>query len=133
MSMNLSGLHPGLRPAAEWCLKAAALNGIPVTITSVVRGWAEQTRLRQQYEGCLTRGTTISPDSSDARCHFPANAPGDSAHNYGLAWDAWVPPEHRANWKYIRELVGFRVPENDFVHAELPDWRNYKSFVKPYS
>lgn len=132
MSMNLAGLHPGLRPAAEWCLKAADLNKIPVTLTSVVRGWAEQTRLRAQYEACLARGETISPDNPDDRCHYPANQPGDSAHNFGFAWDSWVPPEHRAAWKQIREMAGFRVPENDLVHAELPDWRNYRQYVTIY-
>lgn len=132
MAIALSGLHEALRPAAEWCLKVADLNGIPVTITSVVRGWAEQTRLRAQYEGCLARGEEISPANPDARCHYPANQPGDSAHNYGLAWDSWTPAEHMADWITIREMAGFRVPENDHVHAELPNWRAYRDAVKIY-
>lgn len=132
MPIALSGLHAALRPAAEWCLKVADLNDIPVTVTSVVRGWAEQTRLRDQYEQCLARGENISPANADARCHYPANQPGDSAHNYGLAWDSWVPPEHMQTWKQIREMVGFRVPENDLVHAELPNWRAYKAVVQVY-
>ena len=58
-------------------------------------------------------------------CKYPANQPGDSAHNYGLAWDSYVPEEEMPLWVRIREYCGFAVPVNDEVHAELPDWREY--------
>lgn len=132
MAMQLAGLHDALRPAADWCLKVAEMNGIPVTITSVVRGWAEQTKLRTQYETCLARGQTVSPSNPDPKCHYPANQPGDSAHNFGFAWDSWTPEEYMPDWIKIREMAGFTVPANDHVHAELPNWRAFKQYSKIY-
>lgn len=132
MSMALRGLHPALRAAAEWTLAAAALNKIPVTVTSVVRGWAEQTQLRSRYDACLARGERVYPGNRNADCRYPANQPGDSSHNYGVSFDSWVPAEHQDNWDYLRRLAGFRVPENDRIHAELPNWRAWKDQLKIY-
>jgi hypothetical protein len=55
---------------------------------------------------------------------YPVNRPGDSAHNYGLAIDAWVPDNLWPLWHAILAYVGFRVPSNDRVHAEWPNWRD---------
>jgi hypothetical protein len=121
--MQLAGLHTAVRPYAEWCMAVANYFGIPVTVTSVTRSWEEQVKLRAQYEACLARGEKISPDNPNSQCRYPANRPGDSAHNFGLAWDSWVPSEYQSSWDYIRRYAGFTVPENDKIHAEVPEWR----------
>ena len=122
----VNGLHPALRPYAEWALSIAEDAGIPVTVTSVKRDWAKQTALRANYEACVARGVfpsslSLSPGMT---CKYPANRPGDSAHNFGLAWDSWVPPEYQADWNAIRRWIGWRVPENDLIHAEFSGWRD---------
>jgi hypothetical protein len=127
MSMQLRGLEPSLRANAEVALLIADRYGLKPVITSVVRNMSEQAKLRANFNDCVTRGlfpsaASLAPGMS---CKYPANQPGDSAHNYGLAWDSWVPDEQMDLWKRIREYCGFRVPDNDLVHAELADWRNY--------
>ena len=54
---------------------------------------------------------------------YPVNRPGDSSHNFGLGFDSWVPEGQMPIWVYIRRAVGFQVPENDLIHAEVPNWR----------
>lgn len=125
MSVQLRGLDPEVRDRAELCLHWADTYGCPVTITSTQRTWAEQTRLRNQYEQCLASGETISPANPNPACRYPANRPGDSAHNFGLAWDSSVPDGWWDWWTYLREWAGFHVPANDRVHAEVPQWRNF--------
>lgn len=107
----LDGLHPLVRDAAEIALAWAAYYDIDVEVTSGYRSCAEQAELRRNYELGLSR--------------FPANRPGDSAHNYGLAWDSVAPPTREPDWWAIRRWVGFNVPENDRIHAEVPAWRDF--------
>jgi len=123
----LRGLHPELKPYAEYSINLARHYGLAVTVTSVFRGMAHQARLRSNWEECQARG--LYPSSTSLgyglSCRWPANRPGDSGHNYGLAWDSWVPPDQMADWVAIREYVGWRIPGNDQIHAELPEWRGY--------
>lgn len=128
MAIALRGLRPEVRNAAEWCLQVAQLNGIPVTVTSATRTWQEQSALRARYERCLARGP-VRPDNPDRECRYPANKPGDSAHQFGLAFDSYTPPEYSDVWAYVRRLVGFYVPDHDLPHAEVPGWREY---VRPF-
>lgn len=100
-----------VRPRAELALAWAHRYGLSVTVTSGLRTWAEQTKLRQAWES--------------GRSQWPANKPGDSAHNYGLAWDSWVPEPEWWTWTYLRRAAGFHVPDHDRIHAEVPDWRRY--------
>jgi len=123
VSIALRGLDPAIRPAAQWCLDVAAHFKVPVTVTSGTRAWAEQQQLRDRYEACLARGEQVYAGNPNPACRFPANKPGDSAHNFGLAWDSWVPEPYRSWWVQVRAYAGFRVPANDWVHAEYPDWR----------
>jgi len=106
----LRGLEPDVRERAECAMQLANREGIVPVVTSIRRSWAEQTVLRQRWEAGLS--------------DFPANRPGDSAHEYGLAFDSWVPDEQMPRWKLIRECVGFRVPAGDLIHAERPEWRS---------
>ena len=112
----LRGIDRRLRPYAEYAFQIAHHNGLKPVVTSVYRGWAEQQRLRTRWEAGLSR--------------WPANQPGDSAHNFGWAFDSWVPDEQFPIWDAIRRYVGWRVPDNDYIHAELPDWRQYR--VSPF-
>ena len=123
MSIQTRGLHEQLRPYADYCLELAGAYGLRPVITSVFRTWENQVQLRRKFENCVARGRFPSPPD----CKYPANRPGDSAHNYGLAWDSWVPADQMPIWIAIRQAVGWRVPTNDTIHAELPEWRRYVS------
>lgn len=109
--MQLRGLHDALKPNAQWALDVAEYYGVPVTVTSIYRSWGEQAELRRRYE--------------QGKSRFPANQPGDSAHNYGLAWDSTVPDRYQEWWDYVRRLAGFEVLSNDRIHAQLFNWRGY--------
>jgi len=123
----LRGLHLGIRPYAEYAVNLAQYYGLAPQITSVYRGMAQQQRLRSNWEDCVARGLYPSATSLGygLSCKWPANSPGDSGHNYGLAWDSWVPDDQMADWVAIREWVGWEVPPNDQIHAQLPSWRSY--------
>lgn len=124
MSASLRGLHADVRDAAEWALKWADYYGVPVTVTSTLRPWEQQERLRRRWEAA---GSPPSCVRTATGLVCPANRPGDSAHNYGLAWDSTVPDRYQDWWDQIRSLAGFRVPPNDRIHAEVPNWRQFVS------
>ena len=106
------GMDSRLRPYADYAVRWANANGIHPQITSVYRGWAQQQRLRSRWEAGLSK--------------WPANRPGDSAHNYGWAFDSWVPADQMVMWAAIRRRVGWDVPDYDIIHAGLPGWRQYR-------
>ncbi len=109
--MRLRGLHPVVRARADWAVRYAESQGVPVTITSGYRTWADQARLRADYDA--------------GRSRYPVNRPGDSSHNWGLGWDSWVPEPHWAFWDAVKVYAGFRTyPVRDRVHAEYPGWRS---------
>ena len=112
-----------MRPAADFALAIARFNGINPTVTSALRTFTEQSKLRRKFERCVAEERFPGPG-----CRFPANRPGDSAHNYGLAFDSVVPREQLAVWTAIRRYVGFEVPDNDVIHGQVPGWRR---FVNP--
>ena len=118
MSLRLAGLDPIVRDAAALAVDVAEHFRIPVTVTSGYRSLQLQTKLRRRFEKCVAQGRFPGPG-----CRFPANRPGDSAHNFGLAWDSTTSPRQQDNWNLLRRLVGFRVPANDLIHAEVPEWR----------
>jgi len=125
MSIGLRGLHRDVRPAAELAMDIANAYGLTPVITSTFRDWQEQQKLRSNFERCVRRGLFPSPPN----CKFPANRPGDSSHNFGLGFDSWVPAPQMAFWAFVRRWVGFRVPTNDLIHAEVDGWRQ---FVVPF-
>ena len=106
---ELEGVHPEIRARAEWAISWAEYYGVPVTVTSGFRSLEDQARLRAKWEAGLSR--------------WPANRPGESAHNVGLAWDSTVPSWASSWWVRVRELAGFRIPAGDEIHAEWPGWR----------
>jgi len=107
---GLRGLEPDIRVQAECAFRLAHSYGLTPVVTSTRRSWAEQLVLRQKWERGLSE--------------FPANQPGDSAHQFGLAFDSWVPDAEMGLWKTVRECAGLFVPEGDLIHAELPNWRS---------
>ena len=117
MSIQLRGLHPQVRERAELVLRFANRFGVRPVVTSTYRSFLEQDQLRRAF---------LAGESS-----FPANRPGDSAHNFGLAFDSVLPaglrgvPRFERGWKSIREAAGFAVPSNDDIHAEVPGWRRF--------
>ncbi len=114
-------LDPAIKDAALWTLDVADFYNVPVTVVSAFRSLEDQARLRANYDECVRSGRTgQAPD-----CLFPANRSGESAHNFGLAFDSVTEPRFRAWWTMVRQFAGFRVLENDWPHAELPDWRIY--------
>lgn len=117
--LQLSGLQTWARPPAEAALAFAGRYGITPTVTSVYRTLDAQRALRDRYERCLRQGKVGTPGP----CRYPANRPGDSAHNYGMAWDSWVPDYLMPWWIAVRRFYGFVVPDSDAVHAEVPAWR----------
>lgn len=123
--LQLAGLHPFLRPGAEDAVKWAQAYGVNPTITSVRRTWSQQDELYQRHMKCRREGKY----PHGRGCHYPANPPGWSGHQYGLAWDSTVPSHAQPWWKQVREAYGFRVPSNDEIHAEHPDTERYVRFV----
>lgn len=112
---RLASLDARVRAAAEWCLLVADYYGVPVDVTSGYRSMDEQRRLYDAYVSCLnTPGCTPQ---------YPANRPGDSAHNWRLAWDSVVDPRYQNWWDSVRRYAGFEVLSNDLIHAQVPNWR----------
>ena len=119
--LKLGALESDVRAAAEWCCDVADYYSVPVTVVSGKRSFQEQSRLYRNYRQCVESGRFgRTPD-----CKYPANPPGESAHEYGLAWDSVVPAEYMPWWIHVRELAGFDVLRGDEPHAEVPNWRAY--------
>lgn len=126
----ISSLHPEVAARVNWLLEVARLNHIPATLTSTTRSSSYQAQLRANYEQCLARGLVgtsarLAPGMS---CKYPANRPGDSAHEFGVAWDSVVPDQWLPIWTALREYAGFRVADEngDPIHAEVPNWRAFR-------
>ena len=112
-AVNVSGLHPVVRERMNLALDYFQwLTGIRPTVTSGYRTPAQQ--------ATLYVNRAANP--------YPVNRPGDSAHQFGLAFDSSFSAAHKAQlmplWKEVRWAVGFHVPDNDDVHAEVPGWRS---------
>lgn len=116
----LRGLESAVRTRAEYAAaymqmytggtvdpRGRIVGGVVPTITS---GFRTAEKQRQLYAARATN-------------RYPVNRPGDSPHEYGLAFDSDVPDRHMPTWVRMREYLGFRVPQNDEVHAEVPNWR----------
>lgn len=70
---DLSTLHPQLEPWARWILSAGRQHQGKLVVTSARRSAAKQAKLRAAWERGLSK--------------IPANRPGTSLHEYGLAFD----------------------------------------------
>ncbi len=70
---SLGTLHPALVPWARWILEAGRVHQGKLVVTSARRSSAKQAKLRQAWERGLSK--------------IPANRPGTSLHEVGLAFD----------------------------------------------
>lgn len=111
--MRFPGLEPSLVPYAEACFRMAQRLNIRPQLTSVRRNWGEQEELYANYRRGLSK--------------FPANPPGESPHQYGVAWDSSVPAVDQPMWDRIRAYYGWKLYPHDPVHAEFPNWREYRA------
>lgn len=118
---RLLGLEESVREAADWCLSVADFYRVNVDVTSGFRSRSEQAELRRRYERCVRLGLF----GRTRECMFPANKPGFSAHEYGLAFDSVVAPELWSWWTRVRQAAGFHVLPADLPHAEAPNWRDF--------
>lgn len=121
--MAITDLLPPVRALMDTTIAVGQYFGLTPTVTSTFRSISKQAQLRAAYESCLARGATIGPSNADPNCRYPANAPGDSAHNFGLAWDSSVPDDQYPDWNAVRAALGWTLDPNDRVHAEVPGWR----------
>ena len=112
--ISFAGFDPRLRAHAEATVLYAERLGIKPNIISVRRNYGEQAKLYANYKSGLSR--------------WPAEPPGQSAHQYGVAFDSTVKPEHQEAWNAIRRGFGWFVPEQDIPHAAFPNWRAYLAY-----
>lgn len=89
--MNFEGLQPWIIPYAQALIAQART---PVVITSVRRTRAQQTLLWRRYR--------------QGRQRYPVARPGNSPHEYGLAWDMWAPPGELRRLGRLWERMGGR-------------------------
>lgn len=109
---RVHGLVPAFRERVEWGLSYAEAYGASLTVTSGKRSSQEQRRLYELFK---------------AGKGHPANAPGTSAHEFGLAVDVaaddprWYPSLHSL-WR----ALGLAVPySREPWHVEVPNWQRY--------
>lgn len=106
--LGFAGMDYRLRKHAEATVAYAEALGLKVNIISVRRNEAEQRKLFENWKAGINK--------------WPAEPPGHSAHQYGVAFDATVPPSQQAEWDRVRRGFGWRIYANDPPHAEYPDW-----------
>jgi len=108
MGGSLNDLSPDLRDYARALVDAAAAAGLQPRITSTVRTHSEQ--------GRLYRGFLANPGRA-----YPVAPPGQSAHEYGEAFDMVVTPMAAlADVGYTWKSWGGGWDGHDAVHFELP-------------
>lgn len=113
--LQLAGLDTRLREHAERTVEYARQLGVAPVVTSTRRSASEQARLYANWKAGLNK--------------YPVAPVGQSAHQYGVAWDSVVPPEQQALWNAVRRAFGWYVPEGDLVHAEFPNWTAYRAVL----
>jgi hypothetical protein len=109
---SLATLDPRLAPYAQYLVRVAEASGLKVQVTSVVRTRAQQQILYQRYLARLRAGD---------RNILPANPPGTSLHEHGLAFDLvvngdWRGPGQRALGALWRSWGGKWAGDADPVH-----------------
>jgi hypothetical protein len=107
MGGSISDLVPELQPFARDLVDAAGRAGLQPRITSTIRSHSEQRRLYNRFLA--------------GQAGYPVAPPGQSAHEYGLAFDMVVSPmEALADVGYTWQTWGGGWNGSDAVHFELP-------------
>jgi peptidoglycan L-alanyl-D-glutamate endopeptidase CwlK len=127
-SRSLEDLHPMFKPLAYTFLEAAKRARLDILIYCTTRSLAEQQVLYNQ--GRTTPGKVITKAK-----------PGESAHNFGLAFDGAPLIGGKIDWdsdnpiwtRYglIAAAVGLEWAGNwtsfkEYPHIQLPNWEQYK-------
>lgn len=120
-SRNLSDLQPEVADKCQAHLDACAAEGIDLLITCTLRDWEEQHRLYLQ--GRNAPGNIVT--KADA---------GDSAHNYGLAYDVVPMRNGKPVWGTIADMdaaLWARVGElGESVGLEWAGrWKSFKELA----
>jgi len=106
MAARLDLLDPQIRDAARALVNAASAAGLQPRVTSTLRSHAEQVRLYRRYLA--------------GAAGFPVAPPGQSAHEYGFAFDMVVSPmEALADVGYTWQTWGGGWNPGDAIHFEL--------------
>lgn len=127
-SRSLTVLHPLFRPKAQAFVDAAAKAGLDVLIYCTVRTFQEQDML--YAEGRTKPGKIITNAKA-----------GQSAHNYGMAFDgaplvggriAWDDHPHWVLYGQVAAEVGLEwagtwVSFKEYPHIQLPNWKQFVS------
>jgi peptidoglycan L-alanyl-D-glutamate endopeptidase CwlK len=127
-SRNLTDLHPLFQPKANEFLIAATKAGLDVLIYCTLRSLEEQTQLYAC--GRTAPGKIVTKAKA-----------GESAHNYGLAFDgapmihgriAWDDHSHWNIYGQVAadlglEWAGTWVSFKEMAHIQLPDWKLHTS------
>ena len=107
MGGSISDLDPELASFARDLVDAAGRAGLQPRITSTIRSHSEQRRLYNRFLA--------------GQAGYPVAPPGQSAHEYGLAFDMVVSPmEALADVGYTWQQWGGGWNGSDAVHFELP-------------
>jgi len=107
MGARLTDLVPELVDAAQALVDAAGAAGLQPRVTSTLRSHAEQKRLYRRFLA--------------GQQGFPVAPPGQSAHEYGEAFDLVVSPMGAlADVGYTWQQWGGGWNPADAVHFELP-------------
>src|SRR6266852_6596888 len=107
MAASLDALDADLRDAASALVDAAGAAGLQPRITSTLRSHSEQRRLYARFVA--------------GQAGFPVALPGQSAHEYGYAFDLVVSPmDALADVGYTWQQWGGGWNPSDAVHFELP-------------
>lgn len=107
MSAHIANLVPELQQPCRDLIAACDAAGLQPRLTSTLRSHAEQKRLYDRYLA--------------GQAGFPVAPPGQSAHEYGEAFDLVVSPmEALADVGYTWQTWGGGWGPGDAVHFELP-------------
>ncbi|SRR5206468_5041772 len=121
MAARLDLLDPKIRDAARALVDAASAARLQPRVTSTLRSHSEQVRLYRRYLA--------------GAAGFPVAPPGQSAHEYGLAFDLVVSPmEALADVGYTWQTWGGGWNPGDAIHFEYPGATDsLKKIVKDFS
>jgi len=111
---KLSTLWAPLVPYA----RALMDNARQCYVTSGYRSYADQKRLRDQWDALRARGLTSQQIAEQYGLYTPSK-PGQSMHNYGLAFDVGGPAEERAWLGAIWNSWGGQWSTRDHVHFQV--------------